>query len=59
MNIVEAIAVLLPELESGPFIYRIRDRVREEDPDWTGVAWDHPRVVRAQEAIDTLKRLLL
>ena len=27
----------------GDFVYAMRERVLD-DPNWTGVSWDHPRV---------------
>ena len=58
VTIIEALRILLPDLDGGPFIYSIRDRVREDDPDFEGSSWDHPKVKRAAEAIDTIKVFL-
>ena len=58
MTIIEALRVLLPELDEGPFIYSVRDRVRENDDCYEGDSWDHPRVKRVACAISVVKAFL-
>lgn len=41
-DLLWALRVLVKE-GVGDFVYTMRERV-VNDPEWTGVSWDHPRV---------------
>ena len=57
MTLQEAIQALLDEYDLGEFVEVFRDEAKQ-DPDYTGLSQDHPRVQRFQEICRVLRASL-
>lgn len=59
MTLAEALRVVIRDESLPDFVYRVRERVSEEDAEYTGSSWAHPRVRRFADACERLERELV
>lgn len=55
MTLLEALRVVLREEHLADTVYSVKSRAGEMGDGFTGNLWDHPRVGRFSEAVDTLE----
>jgi len=56
MTLKEAIKILIEDEFLGDFVYDIRERCLDDE--FKGNSWDHPRVLRFNDAVNRLREEL-